>query len=138
MLKFEPTHTSISNKERKIIEFIEDEEINGDIPLEWEVFLDEFIDSNLYSNYHATSLGTYCIFYEGRVIPKLVKDPSTPKDFSFVLWTLHFDGVGCKVGSGTKICLLKSFCLQFSCSNNEAEYEGLIQGLSLVERLGIK
>lgn len=50
------------------------------------------------------------------------------------------------MGSRAGVCLtsplseqiLKPFRLQFTCSNNEAEYEGLIQGLNMAERMGIK
>lgn len=134
MLSFEPTHTSISGEERRMVEFIKDEEITRDTSPNQKVFLEEFIDSDPYSNYHATSLGTYYIFYEGQVVPKLVKEPFTQEDLSSLLRTLHFNGARCKVGSGAGICftspsgeqILKSFRLQFACSNNEAEYEGLI------------
>lgn len=64
MINFEPTHTSISNEERKVVELLEDEEVTGEIPPEQEVFLNEFIDSDPFSNLHAIGLGTYCIFYE--------------------------------------------------------------------------
>lgn len=146
MLNFEPTHTSISGEERRMVEFIEDEEIIGDTSPNQEVFLEEFIDFDPYSNYHATGLGTYCIFYEGQVVPKLVKEPFTQGDLSSLLWTLHFDGARCKVGSRARICftspsgeqILKSFRLRLACSNNEVEYEGLIQGLMLVEKMRIK
>lgn len=73
MLNFELTHTSISNEERKIVDLLEDEEVTGDIPQDQKIFLNEFIDSDPYSNYHATGLGTYCIFDENQVIPKLTK-----------------------------------------------------------------
>lgn len=71
MLNFEPTHAFLSNEEKKMVELIEDEEVTGDITLEQEVFLNEFINFNPYSNYHATGLSTYCIFYEDQVILKL-------------------------------------------------------------------
>lgn len=64
MLNFEPTHTSISNEERRTIELLEDEEVTEDITPEKEVFLNEFINSDPYSNYHATGLGTYYFFDE--------------------------------------------------------------------------
>lgn len=76
-----------------------------DITLEQEVFLNEFINFDPYSNYHAMGLGTYCIFYEDQVIPKLTKDPLTKEELSSVLWTLHFYGARSKVGSGIGICL---------------------------------
>lgn len=85
MLNFEPTHTYISNEERKIIELLENEEVIGDIPPDREVFLNEFINSNPYSNYHATGLGTYYIFYEDQVIPKLTKRSLTKEELSSAL-----------------------------------------------------
>lgn len=105
MINFKPTHTSISNKERKVVELLEDEEVTGEIPPEHEVFLNEFIDSDPFSNYHATDLGTYCIFYENQIIPKLTKEPFSNEQLSLALWTLHFDGARCKMGFGAGTCL---------------------------------
>lgn len=64
MINVEPTHTSISNEERKVVKLLEDEEVTGEIPPEKESFLNEFIEFDHFSNYHATNLGTYCIIYE--------------------------------------------------------------------------
>ncbi|XP_059070727.1 uncharacterized protein LOC131860348 [Cryptomeria japonica] len=145
LINFEPTHTSITNDEQKVVELLEDE-VTGEIPPEQEAFLNESIDSDPFSNYHATSLGTYCIFEEDQLIPKLTKDLFSEDQLSSTLWTLHFDGAKCKMGSKAGVCLTaptgeqirKSFRLQFACSNNEAEYEGLIQGLNMAEKMGIK
>lgn len=105
MINFEPTHTSISNELRKNVELLEDEEVTDDITLEQEVFLNEFINSDPYANYHAIGLSTYFIFDEDLIIPKLTKEPLTKEELSSALWTLHFDGARCKVGSSAGICL---------------------------------
>lgn len=52
LINFEPTHTSISNDERKVVEILEDEEVMGEILPEQEAFLNEFINSDPFSNYH--------------------------------------------------------------------------------------
>lgn len=67
------------------------------------------------------------------------------EDLTSKLWTLHFDGARRKIGSREEICLtftsgentLRSFHLQFAYSNNKAEYEGFVHGLSLAEHLGV-
>lgn len=56
-----------------------------DITLEQEFFLNEFINYDPYSNYHATGLGTNCIFDEDQIIPKLTKGLLTKEDLSSVL-----------------------------------------------------
>lgn len=105
MINFEPTHISISNDEWKVVEFLEDEKVTGEIPPKKEVFLNEFINSDPFSNFHATSLGTYCIFEENQIIPKLTKELFSEEQLSSALWTLHFNGAKCKMGSGAGICL---------------------------------
>jgi ribonuclease HI len=55
------------------------------------------------------------------------------------IWTLEFDGSHSSVGSGAGIVLIApsgevfyhSYRLDFSCTNNVAEYEALILGLNL-------
>lgn len=53
------------------------------------------------------------------------------------LWTMHFDGASSREGSGAGVVLISlekntfrySFTLNFSCTNNIAEYEALLLGL---------
>lgn len=76
------------------------------------------------------SLGTYCIFEEGSPIPNLMKAQEDTNG----LWNMFFDGSRNKNGSGVSVMLVSpslekyyfSYRLQFSCTNNVAEYEALI------------
>src|SRR4051812_25773665 len=60
-------------------------------------------------------------------------------------WTMHFDGSRQLQGSGAGVVLTsptgEKFCyvlqLQFICTNNAAEYEGLLHGLQLAREMGI-
>src|SRR3954470_6307893 len=60
-------------------------------------------------------------------------------------WTMHFDGSRQHQGSGAGVVLTlptgEKFCyvlqLQFTCTNNSAEYEGLLHGLRLAHEMGI-
>jgi hypothetical protein len=63
-----------------------------------------------------------------------------------VPWKLFFDGSVCSRGKGVG-CVLVSPCgiyyefavrLEFACTNNQAEYEGLLQGLELLREMGVK
>ena len=59
---------------------------------------------------------------------------------------MFFDGSRNKNGSGASVMLISpklvkyyfSYKLQFSWTNNVAEYEALIQGLQLAQKRGIK
>ena len=60
-------------------------------------------------------------------------------------WSMHFDGLSTSQGGGIGVVLrspgkehMFAYKLNFSCSNNEVEYETLVMGLKTVERLGIK
>jgi ribonuclease HI len=61
-------------------------------------------------------------------------------------WTLKFDGSSTSNSSGAGIVLIredgktivKSFKLDFSCSNNASEYEAYITGLAITHEMGIK
>ena len=61
-------------------------------------------------------------------------------------WELYVDGAANQRGSGVGIVLMspekitieKSFRLNFSATNNEAEYEALLQGMQMVRKLGGK
>ncbi|XP_010495428.1 PREDICTED: uncharacterized protein LOC104772525 [Camelina sativa] len=75
----------------------------------------------------------------GEAEPTLI-DPSDDR------WTLHVDGASSHLGSGVGIRLTsptgeileQSFRLRFQATNNVAEYEALIAGLKLANRMQIK
>ncbi|KAH9305668.1 hypothetical protein KI387_010072, partial [Taxus chinensis] len=62
------------------------------------------------------------------------------------VWTLEFDGSCSSTGSGAGVVLIAprgkvhpfSFKFQFENTNNTAEYEALILGLSMVKEMGVK
>lgn len=58
LMNFEATYTSITREEMYCIELLEDEEVTGDRTLEQEVFLNKFIESDPFGNYHATGIET--------------------------------------------------------------------------------
>ena len=61
-------------------------------------------------------------------------------------WKVYVDGAANKKGSGVglvlispkKIIIEKSLRLGFSATNNEAEYEALLQGMAMVQKMGGK
>ena len=61
-------------------------------------------------------------------------------------WKVYIDGAANQRGSGVGLVLLspekltieKSLRLGFSAMNNEAEYEALLEGMSMVQRMGGK
>jgi hypothetical protein len=62
------------------------------------------------------------------------------------LWRLFFDSSICSRGQGVR-CVLVSPCgvyymfavgLEFTCMNNQAEYEGLLHGLELLKEMRVK
>ena len=63
-----------------------------------------------------------------------------------LLWKVYVDGVANKIGSGVGLVLVspkqitieKSLRLGFSATNNEAEYEALLKGMFMVQRMGGK
>ena len=63
-----------------------------------------------------------------------------------ISWRVYVDGVanqrGSKVGlvlvSPEKITIEKSLRLDFLATNNEAEYEALLMGMAMVQRMGVK
>ena len=62
------------------------------------------------------------------------------------VWTVYVDGVANQRGSGVglvlvspeKLTIEKSLRLGFSATNNEAEYEALLEGMSIVQKMGGK
>ena len=63
-----------------------------------------------------------------------------------LFWKVYVDGVANQRGSGVGLILVypeqitieKSLKLGFSATNNEAEYEVLLEGMSMVQRMGGK
>ena len=61
-------------------------------------------------------------------------------------WRVYVNGVANQMGSGVglvlispeKITIEKSVRLGFSATNNEAEYEALLVGIAMVQRMGGK
>ena len=61
-------------------------------------------------------------------------------------WKAHIDGAANQRGSGVGLVLVspeaitikKSLRLGFSATNNEAEYEALLEGMSMIQKLGGK
>ena len=61
-------------------------------------------------------------------------------------WKVYVDGAANQKGSGIRLVLIspesitieKSIRLSFSATNNEAEYEALLQGMMMVQKLGRK
>ena len=59
-------------------------------------------------------------------------------------WKVYVDGAANQKGSGVGLVLIspeklvveKSLRLGFSATNNEAEYEALLEGMSMVQRMG--
>ena len=59
---------------------------------------------------------------------------------------MHVDGASNQKGSGVglvltsseKVIVEKSFRLDFLATNNEAEYEALLEGMAMVQRMGGK
>ena len=63
-----------------------------------------------------------------------------------ISWRVYIDGVANQRGSRVwlvlvspeKITIEKSLRLDFSATNNEAEYEALLMGMAMVQRMGVK
>ena len=61
-------------------------------------------------------------------------------------WKVYVDGAANQRGSGVGLVLVspkktiieKSLRLGFSATNNEAEYEALLQGMAMVQKMGGK
>ena len=74
---------------------------------------------------------------------KLVGTISTP---GASRWRVYMDGAANQRGSGVGLVLIspkritieKSLRLGFSATNNEAEYEALLQGMAMVQKMGGK
>ena len=84
---------------------------------------------------------------EGGGIPSTDKKlVSTVSQQGPTCWKAYVDGAANQKGSGVGLVLIspkgitieKSLRLGFSITNNEAEYEALLEGMSMVEKLGGK
>ena len=70
----------------------------------------------------------------------------TISQYGLSAWEVYVDGALNKKGSGIglvlispeKISVKKSLRLDFSAINNEAEYEALLMGMAMVQRMGGK
>ena len=70
----------------------------------------------------------------------------TISQYGIPAWEVYIDGASNQKGSGIELVLIspenviieKSLRLDFSASNNEAEYETLLIGMTMVQRMGGK
>jgi ribonuclease HI len=61
-------------------------------------------------------------------------------------WKLFFDGSTCREGQGVGVVLIlprgaifeQSVCLEYFCTNNQAEYEAILLGLQILCSMGMK
>ena len=80
---------------------------------------------------------------DGNMDEKLV---GTISQYCLPTWKVHVDGASNQKGSGVRLVLMspkkvvieKSLRLDFSAMNNEAEYEVLLEGMVMVQRMGGK
>ena len=79
----------------------------------------------------------------GNMDEKLV---GTISQYCLPTWEVHVDGASNQKGSGVELVLMspekvvieKSLRLNFPAMNNEAEYEALLEGMAIVQRMGGK
>ena len=79
----------------------------------------------------------------GNMDEKLV---GTFSQYCLPTWEVYVDGVSNQKGSGVglilvspeKVVIEKSLRLDFSATNNEAEYEALVEGMAIIQRMGGK
>ena len=70
----------------------------------------------------------------------------TISQYCLPTWEVYIDGVSNQKGSGVglvlmspeKVVIEKSLRLDFSATNNEAEYKALLEGMTMVQRMGGK
>ena len=80
---------------------------------------------------------------DGNIDEKLV---GTISQYCLPTWEVHVDrtsnqkgsGIGLVLMSPKKVVIEKSLRLDFSAMNNEAEYEVLLEGMAIVQRMGGK
>ena len=79
----------------------------------------------------------------GNMDEKLV---STISQYCLPMWEVYVDGASNQKGSGVglilvspeKVVIEKSLRLDFSATNNKAEYKALVEGMAMVQRMGGK
>ena len=79
----------------------------------------------------------------GNMDEKLV---GTISQYCLSTWEVYVNGASNQKGSGVglvlmspeKVVIEKSLRLDFSATNNEAEYEALLEGMAMVQRMGGK
>ena len=79
----------------------------------------------------------------GNMNEKLV---GTISQYCLPTWEIYVDGASNQKGSGVglvlmspeKVVIEKSLRLDFSATNNEAKYEALLEGMTMVQRIGGK
>ena len=77
----------------------------------------------------------------GNMDEKLV---GTISQYCLPTWEIYVDGASNQKGSGVglvmmspeKVVIEKSLRLDFLATNNEAEYEALLEGMTMVQRMG--
>ena len=70
----------------------------------------------------------------------------TISQYCLPMWEVYVDGASNQKGSGVglvlmspkKVVIEKSLRLDFLATNNEAEYETLLEGMTMVQRIGGK
>ena len=70
----------------------------------------------------------------------------TISQYCLPTWEVHVDGASNQKGSGVglilmspeKVVIKTSLRLDFSATNNETEYEALLEGMAMVQRMGGK
>ena len=80
---------------------------------------------------------------DGNMDEKLI---GTISQYCLPTWEVYVDGASNQKGSGVglvlisleKVVIEKSLRLDFSATNNKAEYEALLEGMTMVQRMGGK
>ena len=80
---------------------------------------------------------------DGNMDEKLI---GTISQYCLPTWEVYVDGASNQKGSGVglvlisleKVVIEKSLSLDFSATNNKAEYEALLEGMAMVQRMGGK
>ena len=80
------------------------------------------------------------------IVDHRIKDEAEINYVNVCPWKLYFDGSVCDNGQGIGIVLISPNCmvheasvrLEYSCTNNQAEYEALLFGLQSLIDMGVK
>jgi ribonuclease HI len=104
-------------------------------------------DNELMEDYIDVGIGNYVILdMEHNEILEQVQDMENQECLFEGYWRMSFDGACSNSGNGVGIVLMSpnkvvhphAIRLEFSCTNNEAEYEALIQGMILAQEMKIE